>query len=140
MVLTPANHFVVEGIVTGTIDTVGFDGGEPLVSLQFDDVDVQDPQFASVITSGLQVTAVTKIVETWLNNILTYRDQTLRGFAAVKGLVLYALICAFGYFSNISVAFLIFYDPSMWWLAGLAGAVISAVWNYAVSAAVIWRR
>ncbi len=76
----------------------------------------------------------------WLNNILTYRDQSLRGLAAVKGLVLYALICAFGYFSNISVAFLIFYDPSMWWLAGLAGAVISAVWNYAVSAAVIWRR
>lgn len=76
----------------------------------------------------------------WLNNILTYRDQTLRGLAAVKGLVLYALICAFGYFSNISVAFLIFYDPSMWWLAGLAGAVISAVWNYAVSAAVVWRR
>ena len=76
----------------------------------------------------------------WLNNVLTYRDQPVRGWAAIRGLVLYAVICAFGYLSNISVAFLMYNDPSTWWLAGLAGAVMSTVWNYVVSAAVIWRR
>jgi len=29
---------------------------------------------------------------------------------------------------------------STWWLAGLAGAVMSLVWNYAVSSVITWRR
>ena len=76
----------------------------------------------------------------WFNNILTYRDQTLRGSAALKGLMLYAVICSFGFISNISVAQWMLTDDSTWWLAGFFGALISAVWNYAVSAALIWRR
>jgi len=76
----------------------------------------------------------------WFNNILTYRDQTLRGSAALKGLILYAVICSFGFISNISVAQWMLRDDTTWWLAGFSGALISAVWNYAVSAALVWRR
>ena len=75
----------------------------------------------------------------WLNNVLTYRDRTLRGLDAVKGLALYALICSFGFLSNISVAEWIFTIDRTWWIAGFTGALISAVWNYAVSAALVWR-
>jgi dolichol-phosphate mannosyltransferase len=31
------------------------------------------------------------------------------------------------------------YDPDEWWLAGLGGALMGAVWNYVVSAAFVWR-
>jgi dolichol-phosphate mannosyltransferase len=76
----------------------------------------------------------------WLNNVLTYRDQTLRGLAAFRGLVVYALICGFGFVSNISVADWMFTNQSTWWVAGLTGAIVSAVWNYAISATIVWRR
>jgi dolichol-phosphate mannosyltransferase len=76
----------------------------------------------------------------WLNNILTYRDCKLRGWAAVKGFALFVLVCSFGFASNISVAEWVFRMEHTWLLAGFAGAAISAVWNYAVSAALVWRR
>jgi dolichol-phosphate mannosyltransferase len=75
----------------------------------------------------------------WLNNVLTYRDRALHGFAAVKGLAIFALICSFGFLSNISVADWIFTIDNTWWIAGFTGALISAVWNYAVSAQLVWR-
>ncbi|HEX2215533.1 MAG TPA: glycosyltransferase family 2 protein [Xanthobacteraceae bacterium] len=76
----------------------------------------------------------------WLNNLLTYRSQTLRGWNALRGLVLFYLISAFGFVSNVGVATWLIRGDEAWWLAGLAGAVMSAVWNYAVSAALVWRR
>jgi dolichol-phosphate mannosyltransferase len=74
-----------------------------------------------------------------LNNVITYRDRTLHGWAALRGFILFALICAFGLLSNISVANWLLTADRQWWLAGLTGAVISAVWNYAVSVALVWR-
>jgi dolichol-phosphate mannosyltransferase len=76
----------------------------------------------------------------WLNNKLTYRSQTLRGWAAVRGFVLFVVISAFGFISNVGVATWMIGDDETWWFAGLAGAAMSAVWNYAVSAALVWRR
>jgi dolichol-phosphate mannosyltransferase len=75
----------------------------------------------------------------WLNNILTYRDRALHGLAALRGLVVFALICSFGFLSNITVAEWVFSVQQTWWIAGFTGALISAVWNYAVSAALVWR-
>ncbi|MDB5602264.1 MAG: dolichol monophosphate mannose synthase [Xanthobacteraceae bacterium] len=73
-----------------------------------------------------------------LNNALTYRDQRLAGWDFVIGLIRFAVICAVGALSNAGVAYWIFsYDPD-WWLAGLAGALMSATWNYVVSAAFVW--
>jgi dolichol-phosphate mannosyltransferase len=86
------------------------------------------------------IAALTAIASNfWLNNILTYRDRTLRGFAALRGFALFALICSFGLLSNISVADWLFSIDRTWWIAGFTGALISAVWNYAVSAALVWR-
>jgi dolichol-phosphate mannosyltransferase len=34
---------------------------------------------------------------------------------------------------------LIYGNDGNWWVAGLGGAIMGAVWNYAVSAAFVWR-
>lgn len=73
------------------------------------------------------------------NNAFTYRDQRLTGLAFVKGLLEFELICAVGAISNVGIANLLYSQDSIWWIAGLGGAVMGAVWNYAVSAAFVWR-
>jgi dolichol-phosphate mannosyltransferase len=74
-----------------------------------------------------------------LNNALTYRDQRLAGWAFITGLLRFEVICAVGALSNVGVATWIYdYDPR-WWVAGLGGALMGAVWNYVVSAAFVWR-
>ncbi len=74
-----------------------------------------------------------------LNNLLTFRDRRLKGLGALQGLVLFYLICAVGAVSNLGVANWIFAHEPVWWLAGLAGALVGAVWNYAVSTELVWR-
>jgi dolichol-phosphate mannosyltransferase len=74
-----------------------------------------------------------------LNNALTYRDQRLAGWRFITGLLSFEVICAVGALSNVGVANWIYdYDPR-WWVAGLGGALMGAVWNYVVSAAFVWR-
>ena len=76
-----------------------------------------------------------------MNNLFTFGDRRLRGARAWGGLALFALICGVGAIGNLSVAAFLF-GPQMtsWWIAGLVGAVMSLVWNYAVSSAIIWRK
>jgi dolichol-phosphate mannosyltransferase len=84
-------------------------------------------------------TAVAMASNFFLNNALTYRDQRLTGMNAVLGLILFSLICSVGVVSNISVASLLYNHDRSWWAAGLLGSLVSAVWNYAVSRALVWR-
>ena len=76
-----------------------------------------------------------------LNNAFTFGDRRLRGWAFLRGLSTFALICGVGAIGNLSVAAFLF-GPAMtsWWLAGMVGAVMSLVWNYAVSSVITWRR
>ena len=76
-----------------------------------------------------------------LNNLFTFGDRRLRGARAWRGLATFALICGVGAIGNLSVAAFLF-GPQMtaWWIAGLVGAVMSLVWNYAVSSVITWRR
>jgi dolichol-phosphate mannosyltransferase len=76
----------------------------------------------------------------FLNNAVTYRDQRLTGAHALKGLLIFYVICAIGAVSNIGVATWLYSNRPVWWLAGLLGSVVGAVWNYAVSSALVWRR
>ena len=76
-----------------------------------------------------------------LNNVLTYRDLRLRGWGFVRGLVSFFLVCAAGAVANVGVGTVLFDQLALpWWLAGVAGAVVGAVWNYAVSGVFTWRR
>lgn len=73
------------------------------------------------------------------NNILTYRDKRLTGLAMVKGLFGFYLVSAVGAIANIGIASWLYANDSVWWLAGIAGALMSAVWNYALSNIFVWR-
>jgi len=59
-----------------------------------------------------------------LNNFLTYRDQRLKGFALLRGLLLFYLVCSVGLIANVGVAFSVYDQEPIWWLAGAAGALM----------------
>jgi dolichol-phosphate mannosyltransferase len=74
-----------------------------------------------------------------LNNSLTFREKRLTGFAMVKGLFGFYAISSVGALTNVGVAsWLYAYEP-VWWLAGLAGALMGVVWNYSMSTLLVWR-
>ena len=74
-----------------------------------------------------------------LNNAVTYRDRRLTGWKFAFGLLSFCLICGIGAIANIGIATILFADHAIWWVAGLAGAAMSAVWNYAMTSALTWR-
>lgn len=75
-----------------------------------------------------------------LNNQLTYRDQRLKGFALVRGLIIFYVVCSVGLLANVGVAFSVYDQEPIWWLAGIAGALMGVVWNYGISSLFVWRR
>ena len=86
-------------------------------------------------------TAVAILGNFLLNNTFTFRDRRLRGWRFATGLATFAAISAVGAVANVNVAALLFGPAhSGWLLAGMGGAAMSLVWNYAVSSAVTWRR
>jgi dolichol-phosphate mannosyltransferase len=76
----------------------------------------------------------------FLNNLFTYRDQRLRALKLLRGLFSFYLICAVGAIGNIGIASYVFAADQQWWIAGIAGAIVGSVWNYAVSSVFTWRR
>jgi dolichol-phosphate mannosyltransferase len=83
---------------------------------------------------------VAMTVNFWLNNRITYRDVKLRGPALWRGLALFYVVCGLGAAANVGVANLLLRDGvAAWKLAGAAGALLTGVWNYAVSSTLVWR-
>jgi dolichol-phosphate mannosyltransferase len=76
----------------------------------------------------------------FLNNLLTYRDQRLTGLKMWQGLSIFYAVCGIGAAANVGVASYIFQQNYAWWLSGVAGVVIGAVWNYAATSVFTWRR
>lgn len=75
------------------------------------------------------------------NNVLTYRDKRLKGFWGIlRGLLSFYAVCSIGAFSNVGIAAFLFAQDYTWWLSGLAGILVGAVWNYAASSIFTWRR
>jgi dolichol-phosphate mannosyltransferase len=75
-----------------------------------------------------------------LNNIFTYRDRRLRGRKMIAGLLSFFAVCSVGAIANIGIGTWINGTDGRWWLAGLAGTVVGAVWNFAASSFVTWRK
>ena len=76
----------------------------------------------------------------FLNNLVTWRDHRLRGWALFPGLLKFYLACAIGALLNLEVATTVHAAGIPWWAAGFAGLVIGSVWNFAVTYATTWRR
>jgi dolichol-phosphate mannosyltransferase len=74
-----------------------------------------------------------------LNNMLTYHDRRLRGLAMLRGFAAFCLIGAVGALTNVGLASWLYSEREVWWVAGAAGAVMGALWNYAMSTLFVWR-
>ncbi|HXP72804.1 MAG TPA: glycosyltransferase family 2 protein [Stellaceae bacterium] len=91
--------------------------------------------------SQAAATLIAMVCNFTLNNVLTYRDLRLRGWGFLRGLVSFFLVCAAGAVANVGVGTVLFDTLALpWWAAGIAGAVVGAVWNYAVSGVFTWRK
>jgi dolichol-phosphate mannosyltransferase len=77
----------------------------------------------------------------FLNNLLTYRDQQLRGRQLWWGWLSFVLVCGLGALANVGIANALFQQGnSGWFLSALAGILVGAVWNYAVTAVYTWKK
>jgi len=74
-----------------------------------------------------------------MNNAFTYRDQRLLGRRFVIGLIRFEVICSISVVANVGVASWIYQGGNGWWLAGLGGAMMGVMWNYALSATLVWK-
>jgi len=84
-------------------------------------------------------TLIAMVVNFQLNNTLTYRAMRLRGALLWRGLALFMLVCGLGAVANIGIAQMLYQDHSGWNWAGAAGGAVGLVWNYAISATLVWR-
>lgn len=84
-------------------------------------------------------TLVSMVFNFQLNNVITYREQRLRGPRLWRGLLLFMLVCGVGAVANIGIANVLYETNTAWTIAGAVGAVLGVVWNYAVSATLVWR-
>ncbi len=87
-----------------------------------------------------QVTAaVTAMSSNFLiNNRVTYRDRRLHGVKLITGYVRFCALCALGLIANIAIANLVHEHTPWWWLAGAAGALAGAAWNYVSTSVAVW--
>ena len=74
----------------------------------------------------------------FLNNIVTYGDQRLRGARMWRGLLSFYVACGIGALINLAVAEWLFVKASSYWMAGLAGALVAALWNFFMTASFTW--
>ena len=91
-------------------------------------------------TSQTSASVVAMTVNFFLNNFLTYRDRRLKGLKILKGLSTFYLACGLGAVANVGAASYLFDHHYSWWLAGVAGVLIGAVWNYTATSVLTWRK
>jgi dolichol-phosphate mannosyltransferase len=91
-------------------------------------------------TSQIIATVLVMTSNFFLNNIVTWRDHRLRGWAVVPGLLKFYLACSIGALLNLEVATTAIARGLPWYAAGFAGLVVGSVWNFAVTYVTTWRR
>lgn len=74
-----------------------------------------------------------------LNNVLTYRDLRLRGVCWLRGWLSFMLACSLGGFANVGIASYLFGSGTPWVAAALAGTMVGAIWNYALTSVYTWK-
>jgi dolichol-phosphate mannosyltransferase len=90
-------------------------------------------------TAQVIATYVAMTENFFLNNLITYRDRSLRGIRLLYGLISFCLACSFGAWANLLFARALLESGSRWYFAGLAGIILSSVWNYSISNLFTWQ-
>ena len=75
-----------------------------------------------------------------MNNAFTYRDKRLRGWNLVTGWLSFCAASSVGIIANAGVAVYLYSSTATsWYLAALAGILLSATWNYVSTSLFTWR-
>jgi dolichol-phosphate mannosyltransferase len=93
-------------------------------------------QFPLAQVIGVATAMTTNFV---LNNLLTYRDRSLRGAAFFRGLLSFYAVCSVGAIANVGVATAVYAALPWWAFASFLGALTGAVWNFVASAIFTWK-
>jgi dolichol-phosphate mannosyltransferase len=89
--------------------------------------------------SAQEIAAVTAMTSNFLiNNQVTYRDRRLKGVSLLTGYLRFCALCGLGLIANVAIADLVHQWTPLWWLAGVAGALFGAVWNYVSTSIAVW--
>jgi dolichol-phosphate mannosyltransferase len=92
-------------------------------------------------TSQIAATLVAMTSNFALNNVLTYYDRRLFGWAWIRGWFSFALASSIGAIANVGIATYLFaVRETPWLLSAVAGVLIGVVWNYTVTSLFTWRR
>ena len=81
----------------------------------------------------------------YLNNIFTYRDRRKKGIDALKALILFYITCGIGAAANVGIANSVYLGnvdglSGIWYISGIIGAFVGAVWNFLMSSLVTWKQ
>jgi dolichol-phosphate mannosyltransferase len=93
---------------------------------------------APFMLAQITAVAVAMLFNYAVNNEFTYRDRRLSGVNFLGGFVIFAIICSVGAIANIGVANLAIEETNSWSLAGIAGATMSAVFNFGGASSMVW--
>lgn len=73
-----------------------------------------------------------------INNWVTYRDRRKKGFGLITGYFKFVLLCSVPLAANVAVATVVYERGAAWMVAGIAGAVVAAAWNYVTTSKAVW--
>ena len=96
------------------------------------------PESKNFLLSQTFATLAAMTSNFFLNNAITYGDQRLRGRRMWRGLLSFYAACGIGAFINIAIADWLFIQAAPYWAAGLAGAIVAALWNFFTTASFTW--
>lgn len=99
-------------------------------------------QAAGFVGATIAATAVAMTANFFLNNALTYRDARLKTARQLfDGWISFCVVCSVGAVANVGVAsFLYEKQADTWVVSAIAGILVSAVWNFALSSRFVWGR
>lgn len=94
----------------------------------------------SFVAAQTVATLVAMTANFFVNNFFTYFDRQLRGWQLLPGWLSFAAASSVGALANIGVAAYLFETwDAVWFASGIAGIIVGAAWNYAVTALYTWK-
>lgn len=90
------------------------------------------------LAAQVGATGVAMIFNFVINNQFTYHDRRLTGTRMVTGAILFCVVCSIGALANVGVAEVAIQQTHSWSLAGIAGALMGAVFNFGAASSIVW--
>jgi dolichol-phosphate mannosyltransferase len=85
-------------------------------------------------------TVVAMTANFFVNNFFTYFDRQLKGWQLLPGWLSFAAASSVGAVANLGIAVYLFETwDAVWFVSGIAGIIVGAAWNYAVTALYTWK-